>query len=219
MNADEALRPVGGSGQPRDRNRRGVGGDDGFWFEPRAQVREDLALDLFLFDRGLDHDVTGRQRVVFFRRLDQRQRVLSLILADGVLGNLARHVAVDGRHAGLDALARHVVQHDWKARQRANMGNAVAHLSGADYPDTFNIERHNPFPSMRRPSVPAVSQVATCALLRRTARQHHARAGSFADVVNAQACQVPPPVPAAPDKDRRPARSRRPGKWGPPRPC
>ena len=39
MNADEALRPVGGGGKPRDRDRRGVGADDGFGLERRRRAR------------------------------------------------------------------------------------------------------------------------------------------------------------------------------------
>ena len=99
----------------------------------------------------LDHDVATRHGVEFFRRLDERQRVFAGVLSDRFLGDLLRHIAVDGRHAGLDAIARHVVQHHGIARQRADMGNAVAHLPGADHPDTLNIQRHVFVRSMRRP--------------------------------------------------------------------
>ena len=37
------------------------------------------------------------------------------------------------------------------ARQRADMGDAVAHLPGADHPHTLNIQRHVLVRSMRRP--------------------------------------------------------------------
>ena len=137
--------------KPRDRDRRRIGGDDRFRLQRGAQIGEDLALDVFLLGRGLDHDVASRHSVVFFRRLDARERGLAVFVADRLLADLPRHVAVDGREAGLDAVARHVVQHHRITRQRADMGDAVAHLPGADHPDTLNFQRHVFVRSMRRP--------------------------------------------------------------------
>ena len=151
MNADETLRPVGRRRQPRDRDRRGIGGDDRFRLQRRAQIGEDLALDVFLLGRGLDHESQAAMASYFSAGLMRAERGLAVVVADRLLADLPRHVAVDGRHAGLDAVARHVVQHHRIARQRADMGDAVAHLPGADHPDTLNIQRHVFVRSMRRP--------------------------------------------------------------------
>ena len=62
VQADEALRPVGGGGKPRDGDRRGVGGDDGVRLEERTERHEDLALDRLVLGRGLDHEIgVGRR--------------------------------------------------------------------------------------------------------------------------------------------------------------
>ena len=118
-----------------------------------AQIREDLALDVLLLGRGLDHQIAVGQRVVFLRRRDLRERVLARVLGDALLGDLTRHVAVDGRQTRLDAIGRHVVEHDRIARQRADMGNAVAHLPGADHADILNFLRHDFIRSMRSPAL------------------------------------------------------------------
>ena len=68
------------------------------------------------------------------------ERRLALALADRVLGDLARHVAVDGGDAGLDAVFRHVVERDLEAGERAYMGDAAAHLTGAD--DAYPVNVH-----------------------------------------------------------------------------
>ncbi len=66
-------------------------------FSAGAQVGEDLALDLFLLGRGLDHQIATGKRVVFLRRLDAGQRALAVLVADRLLADLPGHVAVDGR--------------------------------------------------------------------------------------------------------------------------
>ena len=58
VHADEALGPVGDRRQPGDRDRGGVAGDD----RARAagsgsRLGEDLALELLVLGRGLDHQV------------------------------------------------------------------------------------------------------------------------------------------------------------------
>ena len=132
--------PVGGGGEPGDRDRRGVGADDRALLEHRAQRGEDLALDVFLLDRGLDDEVAVGERIDGRRRRDAPERRLPLAFADGVFRHLARHVAVDGGDAGLDPLLRNVVERDIEAREGAHMGDAAAHLTGAD--DAYPVNVH-----------------------------------------------------------------------------
>ncbi len=63
------------------------------------------------------------------------ERGLALLLGDALARDLPRHVAVDGRDAGLDAVGRDIVEQDVEAGQRADMGDAAAHLTGADHAD------------------------------------------------------------------------------------
>ena len=53
-------------------------------------IGKDLALDLFFFGCGFDHQIAIRKRVVIFRRLDARQRALAIFFADRLLADLAR---------------------------------------------------------------------------------------------------------------------------------
>jgi hypothetical protein len=52
---------------------------------------------------------------------------------------VARQVAIDGRQPGLDALLGDVVKADVVASDRANMRDAVAHLTGADDADFADL--------------------------------------------------------------------------------
>ena len=64
-------------------------------FSSRGQLLEDLALDLFLLGRRLDHHVAiGEQRVVE-PHLDAAERGSLVLFADRAAGDLTRQVALD----------------------------------------------------------------------------------------------------------------------------
>jgi len=71
-----------------------------------------------------------------------QQRRLPRLLGNALAAHLPRQVALDGGDARLDPVGRHVVELDFKAGQRAHMGNTAAHLPCADHPNLANIERH-----------------------------------------------------------------------------
>ena len=96
MNADEALRPVGRGGEPRDRDRRSIGADDGLRFQRRTKRGEDLALDVFVLGRGLDDQIAIAEIVERLGRRDALDRRLPLLVADALAADLARQIAVDG---------------------------------------------------------------------------------------------------------------------------
>ena len=66
---------------------------------------------------------------------DALDRSLAFLVADALLADLTRQIAVDGGERRGDAVGRDVVEQDVIAGQRADMGDAVAHLAGADDPD------------------------------------------------------------------------------------
>ena len=73
----------------------------------RAELGEDLALDLFLLGRRLDHEVAVAERVVARRRVLMRfSAACVVVLGDALARDLARHVAVDGGERLLDARRR-----------------------------------------------------------------------------------------------------------------
>ena len=114
MNADETLRPVGRSGEPRDRNRRGVGADDGLGLEVRTERGENLALDLFLLGRRLDHQIAVAEIGERLRRADALDRRLALLVGDALAADLARQIAADGGDAFGNALDDDVVEQNMK---------------------------------------------------------------------------------------------------------
>ena len=135
-----------------------------------ADVGEDLALDVFLLGRGLDDKVAIGKIFQLFGRLDAADRGLARIFGDRFLRNLARHIAVDRGESLLDPLRRQVVELHVEARQRADMGDAVAHLSRADHTDFANCLRHKGLVSeipgrfstpIRRGWPPAVTLILT----------------------------------------------------------
>ena len=142
MNADEALGTIGRRGEPRDRDRGRVGSDDRFRFQRRAEFVKDLALDLFLFDCGLDYEVAVRQAVQRPGGGDPGERLFAGVLGDGLLGDLARQMAVDGRHRRLQPFVGDVVEHHVQTGQRRHMRDAVAHLPRADHAELLDCHRH-----------------------------------------------------------------------------
>jgi hypothetical protein len=85
----------------------------------------------------------------FSDRADQLQPRLLLLLGDALAADLARHVAVDRRQRLLEARRGDIVDHDRDAGQRADVGDAVAHLARADDPDLANALRHDLGPKIR----------------------------------------------------------------------
>ena len=142
MNADEALRPVGRGGKPRDRDRRRIGADDGRRLERRAERGEDLALGLLLLGRRLDDEIAVAEFSERVGGRDALDRGLALLVADALATDLPCQVAVDGRQSCRDAVGGDVVEQNVIARQRADVGDAVAHLAGADDADLVNGMRH-----------------------------------------------------------------------------
>src|SRR3954451_20897978 len=141
MNADEALRPVGRRGEPGDRDRRRVAADDGIGLEDRAHAGEDRALDILLLGRRLDDEIAIGQSFQRFGRGDAFERGLTLLFADALATYLPRHVAVDRRDAGFDAVGGQIVELDVEPGERADMRDAAAHLSRPDDADFANMKR------------------------------------------------------------------------------
>ena len=84
------------------------------------------------------------------RRLDPADGGLALRLLDAAGGDLAREIAVDRGETRLDALLADVVQEHLVAGQRADMGDAAAHLARADHAYLVQLRRHFSSPCARR---------------------------------------------------------------------
>jgi hypothetical protein len=148
----------------RNGNGGRVGGNRRFRLQERRKLGKDLALDVFLFGRRLDHQIAIGERLHGFRRLDAGKRGLALVFGDGLLLDLAGHVAIDGGEAGLDAVGADVVERHVVACERANLGDARAHLARADHSDFFQLGCHlsNPAPFPRSDSTTITFAAPQC---------------------------------------------------------
>ena len=116
--------------------------DDGVGLEKGAQPSEDLALDLFVFGSRLDHQIAVTELVESRGDMDAVENRPALRIVHLPLGHLARQVAIDGRERGVDALLGDVVEGDLQSRLRRDLGDAGAHLPGADDADRLDVECH-----------------------------------------------------------------------------
>ena len=103
---------------------------------------EDLALDLLLLRRRLDHEIAVAEFVEGLGSRDALDRGLPLFIADALTADLARQIAADGGQTLGDAFGGDIVEQHVKAGERADMGDAAAHLAGADHADLANRMRH-----------------------------------------------------------------------------
>ncbi len=132
------------AGQPGDRDRRGVRGQDRGRFQMRQQVLEDRLLDRLALGRGLD-DQIGLAKIG--QRLGGRDPGHGrgpVFGRDDLAADLPVKVAVDQRHGRAQRLAADIGHQHLVSGQRKDMGDAVAHLPRADNADLLDTH-HSPF--------------------------------------------------------------------------
>ena len=103
---------------------------------------EDLALDLFVLGSRLDHQIAVAELVESRGDVDALEDRLALRFVHLPPRHLARQVAIDGRERGVDALLGDVVEGDVQSRLSRDLGDAGAHLPGADDADRLYVECH-----------------------------------------------------------------------------
>ncbi len=149
VQADEPLRPVGGRGQPGDRDRRGVRSQERALAEVRRERGEDRLLDRLVLGRRLDDQIRLPDLLQPFDGFDPAESRLHRRIVDDASRDLAREVALDDVQAGIDPLAADVVQLDRVAGQGADVADARAHLARADNADGLYLG-HSPSHRRRR---------------------------------------------------------------------
>ncbi len=100
-----------------------------------ADAAEDILLDRLVLGGGLDDDVASGHVGIGRRGLHPGQDGVHLGLGHVALGYLALQVAANGVQALVDLRLADVVQQHVIAREGADMGDARAHLTGADHAD------------------------------------------------------------------------------------
>src|SRR3546814_8290941 len=103
----------------------------------RDQRLEDLPLDGFLLRRRLDDQVAVAEVREARRRPDLVERLRLAELVDDPAPELPVEIVADPYDSLLQLLRRDVGQPHLAAREGGEVGDAVAHLSGAGEPDAL----------------------------------------------------------------------------------
>src|SRR4051794_12179973 len=153
VEADHLVGTIGGVADLRDRQARGVGGEDRVAGRRGIQIREHGVLDLHLLRHGLDDEVDVAELGVVGRTGDQLQRAVRLggrillrelpllhQLRDLALSDLARLF-----QSRVDELGVDVLEHHRDPRRRDDLGDLAAHHPRAD--DSCFEHEHAAHPS------------------------------------------------------------------------
>src|SRR5690606_16496511 len=133
VDADKVRLVAHAFGEAGDRQRRGVGAEYGIRQHFVLDFLEDLVLEFGVLEHGFNNEVAALQVLGIGGRLDARQDFLFLLLGhlaagDRLVEDLARVVL-----ALLGVLNRDVLEHDFRASARGDVGNACAHHAGTEY--------------------------------------------------------------------------------------
>ncbi len=133
MNPDEVLRTLRCLGQPGDRQRGGVAGEDRRGRYHRFGARRHIRLDPAVFEYRLDHQVATVEIGIIVRRFNQAKHGLRLLrrrfaAADGLVEQCARiGLAPVGRLDGC------IEQADLHPGPRRDVGDPGAHHPGTEH--------------------------------------------------------------------------------------
>ena len=118
----------------------------------RNDLGVDGLLDRLVFQRRLDDQIDARHgRFQGRERRDARKGRIRLGLIDQAAGGMARQAGGDLALGQRQALGDDVVQSDRIAAQRDGLGDACAHLSGAQDGDCGN-RAHEPWSNVVGPA-------------------------------------------------------------------
>src|SRR6185312_6516316 len=139
MHADETVGPRGRGRQFGDRNRGGVGGENGFRAEDDIQFAQQRQLDVALLGHGLDRQLRAGGRLGIHRRRDALQRQSGGAFVELALRHLARQVLFDGGAGFFQRLGVGFNERHLDPELGQHMGNAVAHGAATDDRNLFNF--------------------------------------------------------------------------------
>ena len=131
MHANEVLGPLDSLGQPGDRQRRGVGGQEGVGGEDRLDAAEGLVLERLVLEDRLDDKICTLGEVEGIARCDASEHLVTCRL-----GHLAARdrLVQDSLRVGLALLSglhRRVHEDNLDAVAGTDVGDAGAHHPGA----------------------------------------------------------------------------------------
>ena len=144
----EFLGTVGLRRQPSDRDRRGIRCQDGLGLQGGDKLLEDRVLHGLALGRGLNHQVALAQIGQRAGGCDAGHGGIALLLGNLLARDLPVQVLADLVGSAVQRLGVDIGQNHVVPGQGADMGDAVAHLTGADHAHAFDI--HPVIPCLAR---------------------------------------------------------------------
>ena len=140
-----ARRSAGGGwcdrlGQPGDRDRAGVGGEDRIRRRQPVELAPQRRLDVEVLEDRLDHEIGVAHPTRIVGRRDPGEGGLALLGREPALGHCPLQVPGDPIAAGLRPREVRFEELDLEPDRRVDLGDPVAHQPGAGHEDP--LDRH-----------------------------------------------------------------------------
>ncbi len=139
VHADDLVRTLGLRGELCDGDGAGVGGEDRVGWEDAVEVAEDLRFDGELFGRGFDGQVAAAEGFKVEGGGDSGSGGCGFLFGEFRFGCLAGEIFLDGGEAAVEEWLLEVVEDDIEAGAGADVGDAVAHRTGAQDSNGFDL--------------------------------------------------------------------------------
>ncbi len=149
MHADHLRRPPRGRRQPGDRDRAGVGGQDGPGRADAVELGEHRQLGVEPLGHRFHHQVSVREGGEIARRPQPRQRLVARLGGELALLDQTPQPLGDLGHAPAQRLRRGVGKHHLVAALRRDLGDAMPHGAGAHHADGGDLNVCRSFRSRR----------------------------------------------------------------------
>ena len=143
MDADEIVRALGDACEAGDRQRRGVGGEDGGGSEHGLSLLGHNAFHVAVFEHGFDDEIAARKIGIVRRRRDEGEQRVLVVLAGAALLHVLGDEVVGRRLALVRRVHVAVENGDGNAGLGGDIGDARAHEACADDADLGELAGFN----------------------------------------------------------------------------
>ena len=138
MHTDDLVGSLGGGGDGRDGNRRGVGCENRFRLANPVKFGENFLLEGENFWHGLHHEVAISTHSTVCPGRDSGEGSVGVVLRHTLFADKFAKRELNGAQTLLDVLVFDVNHDHIIARTGSHLCDTVAHLSCADYANALN---------------------------------------------------------------------------------
>ena len=132
MEADEAVRPLGGHRLVDDRERRRVRGEHRTVLDDPVELAPHVQLHPEVLGYGLDHEVAVAEVAVVERPLDPAAHGVGVVLLHAALLHGAGELLLDPPDAPVEVLLVDLAHHDVPAGLGRDLRDPMSHQPGAE---------------------------------------------------------------------------------------